>query len=670
MQVVMTIRTTCQACGFVFQVKGEFAGIKAKCSECGAVVQVPKASPDTTVKPSAAAPVAAAAPKVAKAAPKVAKAVPTARKAGPKTPKAAPKAAPSAPKPRVVSDSAPAIDLFAAAPPEKAVPPQKAALPAVRPKESDSLAARKKGSAPAAPSPGIALQINTGDDESSVASRSAGHAGQARRKAPKTNNTLLAIIAVLAIALVGAAGVGALYMSGVLGGGEDAVADQDGENWETKTPGENPSGPANGNNPTGENTETRGNDTDKGPIEYDNGFGLEESLYVREIKDVARAVVKFEIPNKEGTGGKTGTGFFIDKRGWVATNYHVIDGMTTDARAKMKNGDSYEIAGVIAQVKERDLAIVKLADKPFQPVLLDIDSYMKEPEDGDEIYSFGHPYTNEFALTKGIVSRVMTTGDLSRNQPGHLLTTINAPSNQVWIQHDSKINPGNSGGPVFNEKCQVIGVNSFQDRAAGFGFASHVRHLREIVKAATDSVTPLPEGRGGGTLTAAEVPNLTGSEMEKIFDECKGFSWTPQNADQYAKMAKLAGSLATAAGDVDQVATTLFGTLKEATWTDDQINAINKFAAGQVDKVNQGIILAGQIKQLTRSEFGSVFVLEVKGIEKLVVVENVPSDVSDAQQDDKVLLLGLVSPRTQPAARTGDKVIFARWINSRHMKKL
>ncbi len=631
MKVVMTIRTTCQACGFVFQVKGEFAGIKAKCSECGAVVQVPQASPSTTVKPSAAA--ATAVPKVAKAAPKVAKALPTGPKAGPKPPKAA-------------------------------------APPAARPMESGSLAARKKSPAPAAPNPAGTLQINTGDDGSSVASRSAGHAGPGRRKAPNTNNTLLAIIAVLAIGLVGAAGVGALYISGVLGGEEDAVAEQDGENWETKTPDENSDGPANENNPADKESNTDVDNTNKGPIEYDNGFGLEESLYVREIKDVARAVVKFEIPDKEGTGGKTGTGFFVDKRGWVATNFHVIDGMTTDARAKMKNGDSYEIAGVIAQVKERDLAIVKLADKPFQPVLLDIDSYMKEPEDGDEIYSFGHPYTNEFALTKGIVSRVMTTGDLSRNQPGHLLTTINAPSSQVWIQHDSKINPGNSGGPVFNGKCQVIGVNSFQDRAAGFGFASHVRHLREIVKAATDSVTPLPEGRGGGTLTATEVPHLTGSQMEKIFDECKGFSWTPQNADQYAKMAKLAGSLATAAGDANQVATTLFGTLKEATWTDDQINAINKFAAGQVDKVNQGIILAGQIKQSTRSEFGSVFVLEVKGLEKLVVVENVPSDVSSAQEGDKVLLLGLVSPRTQPAAKTGDKVIFARWINSRHMKKL
>ena len=44
-------------------------------------------------------------------------------------------------------------------------------------------------------------------------------------------------------------------------------------------------------------------------------------------------------------------------------------------------------------------------DKPFQIALLDIDSYMTEPKDGDEIYSFGHPLTNEFALTKGIVSR-------------------------------------------------------------------------------------------------------------------------------------------------------------------------------------------------------------------------------------------------------------------------
>jgi hypothetical protein len=390
------------------------------------------------------------------------------------------------------------------------------------------------------------------------------------------------------------------------------------------------------------------------------------------MDDIERAIVKFEIPLKTGVGMKFGTGFFVDERGWVATNYHVIEDMTSDARVTTSSRDSYKIEGIIAQAKERDLAVVKLLDKPFQIMLMDIQSYQAEPARGEEVFSFGHPLGNDFSLTRGIVSRVLTSGELQQAHPGHLLASVNSPSNQVWIQHDSKISPGNSGGPLFNKQCQVMGVNSFVHAVADFGFASHVRHLRDMVKEASGQVTPLEQGRNimpeGDTLQ----PNLAAAEMEKLFTECKGFDWSPANAEQYAKMVRLAGGIATAAGADDSVATSLFGQLRNTDWTEAQITATNKLAANQVNRVNQGIFVFAKVLAMQ----GSALLLQIADTENILVVLNVPSEMSGLQKDNKLLLLGLITEQTGMVGMKGDpskgqqEPIYGRMVNSRHMAKL
>ncbi len=169
----------------------------------------------------------------------------------------------------------------------------------------------------------------------------------------------------------------------------------------------------------------------------------------------------------------------------------------------------------------------------------------------------------------------------------------------------------------------------------------------------------------------APQPNLAAAEMEEIFNQCKGFGWTPNEAAQYAKMTRLAGGMATAAGDDDATARTLFAELKGTSWTDAQIKATNKMAANQVNRVNQGIFVFAKVQ----SPRGSAVLLQIDDTENFLVVLNVPSDLPELKQNDKVLMLGLVTEQTgivamKSSAKGDQQPIYGRMVNSRHMAKL
>ena len=133
-----------------------------------------------------------------------------------------------------------------------------------------------------------------------------------------------------------------------------------------------------------------------------------------------------------------------------------------------------ELEGIVARLPPRDLAIVKLKDPPRDLTILDIGHEGDVPL-GEEVFAFGHPYDAEFSLSKGIVSRILTTKEWSRGSRKHLLTRLRAPEAMEWIQHDAKISPGNSGGPLIGEKDQVYGLNTFVHVKAEFGYASMKR---------------------------------------------------------------------------------------------------------------------------------------------------------------------------------------------------
>jgi serine protease Do len=140
---------------------------------------------------------------------------------------------------------------------------------------------------------------------------------------------------------------------------------------------------------------------------------------------------------------QSGTGFIVDKNGYIITNNHVVDGVD-HIRVKF-NGESSEYrARLIGVDSETDVAVIKIdPKKPLTPVQI---GNADAVQVGDWAVAIGSPFGLEATVTAGIVS---ATG---RHDIGGQF--------QRFIQTDAAINPGNSGGPLLNVRGEVIGINT------------------------------------------------------------------------------------------------------------------------------------------------------------------------------------------------------------------
>ena len=143
-----------------------------------------------------------------------------------------------------------------------------------------------------------------------------------------------------------------------------------------------------------------------------------------------------------------GTGFIIDDRGHVVTNWHVVEG-ADQFEVILADGEKRP-AKLVGADRLSDLAVVRLeggvpATVPFG------DSEALQV--GQPVLAIGSPlgeFTN--TVTDGIVS------SLERDFPG--APAQGEPAYSNLIQHNAAINPGNSGGPLFDLAGRVIGVNT------------------------------------------------------------------------------------------------------------------------------------------------------------------------------------------------------------------
>jgi len=157
----------------------------------------------------------------------------------------------------------------------------------------------------------------------------------------------------------------------------------------------------------------------------------------------------------------SGTGFIVDKNGYIVTNHHVIENAD---RIKVRiPGDEMDYRGrVIGFDRETDVAVLKIdAKRPLAAVQIGNSDSVQV---GDWVIAIGSPFGLQATVTAGIVSAERTSRDL----PG-------AGSFQNFLQTDAAINPGNSGGPLLNIRGEVIGVNTMiatrSGSYEGIGFA-------------------------------------------------------------------------------------------------------------------------------------------------------------------------------------------------------
>lgn len=140
-----------------------------------------------------------------------------------------------------------------------------------------------------------------------------------------------------------------------------------------------------------------------------------------------------------------GSGFIVDKSGYILTNAHVVDD-AAKITVKLQNGEEYQakIIGV-DDGEGTDLAVLKIdAGKDLPSVkLADSDT----AQVGDWVLAIGSPFGLEQTVTAGIISKTNRE-------------TVSTTPFQKFIQTDAAINRGNSGGPLVNMNGEIIGVNS------------------------------------------------------------------------------------------------------------------------------------------------------------------------------------------------------------------
>lgn len=139
-----------------------------------------------------------------------------------------------------------------------------------------------------------------------------------------------------------------------------------------------------------------------------------------------------------------GTGIVLDPRGYIVTNYHVVDDVQS-LRVRLVDGTTCP-ARILATDKAADLAVIKIEPPtplPLVPLGTAQDLYLAE-----RVIAIGNAYGYEHTVTIGNVSAMKRDVTLNKEIAYKSL-----------IQTQTPINPGNSGGPLFNKLGEVVGVN-------------------------------------------------------------------------------------------------------------------------------------------------------------------------------------------------------------------
>ncbi len=179
---------------------------------------------------------------------------------------------------------------------------------------------------------------------------------------------------------------------------------------------------------------------------------------VKKIQPAIVTVVAYDV-NREVSN--LGSGFFIDKKGYLITNYHVLKGAYA-ADVKTYDGKKYPIELVVAENKASDL--IKVWVNIPESSIRWITVTETEPSIADRVVVVGSPLGLEQTVSEGIVSAVRELPVVGK------VFQLSAP-----------ISPGSSGSPVVNAKGKVVGVVSFQaTRGQNLNFAVSSKGILDL----------------------------------------------------------------------------------------------------------------------------------------------------------------------------------------------
>lgn len=171
---------------------------------------------------------------------------------------------------------------------------------------------------------------------------------------------------------------------------------------------------------------------------------------------------KNQQPGLEERG--EGSGFIINKDGYILTNAHVVS-KSDGIQVALADGKLYK-GTVVGFDLVTDIALVKInAPYPLPTLPLGDSATLKT---GDWVMAIGSPFGLEQTVTVGIVSAKGRS--------------LGASPYDDYIQTDTSINPGNSGGPLINIYGEVVGINAaILAQGQGLGFSIPVNMVKLLL---------------------------------------------------------------------------------------------------------------------------------------------------------------------------------------------
>ena len=173
-----------------------------------------------------------------------------------------------------------------------------------------------------------------------------------------------------------------------------------------------------------------------------------------------------------------GSGFIINKEGFIITNNHVVEGASKIAVQFFEDDDEYE-AKIVGRDPLTDSALLQLIEKPNRPLPEAKFGDSSQMEPGDWVMAIGNPFSLAHTVSVGVISATSRPFPVAEQRSANVLQT------------DAAINPGNSGGPLLNLRGEVIGVNTaiYSNGGGmgggagniGIGFAIPINTIRDVL---------------------------------------------------------------------------------------------------------------------------------------------------------------------------------------------
>jgi len=179
----------------------------------------------------------------------------------------------------------------------------------------------------------------------------------------------------------------------------------------------------------------------------------------------------FNMPRRNPHQEASGSGVIISDDGYIATNYHVVEG-ATEIEITLDDNRKYE-AKVVGEDPTTDLALLKINEKELVFIKYGDSDNLQV---GEWVLAVGNPFELTSTVTAGIVSAKARNIRILQNRELGV---------ESFIQTDAVVNPGNSGGALVNLQGELVGINtaiaSPTGSYTGYSFAVPVALVKKVM---------------------------------------------------------------------------------------------------------------------------------------------------------------------------------------------